>query len=122
MKNLFPLLLYIGDTRTYRVIFTKGTGRAKQPMSIEDKIVVFTAKENNAIPDSEALQKRISVHTDAPGGVTSITLTSADTLSLREGVYQCDITIFDLDGNRLKTYAEGELHVHVSPTQSVTLE
>jgi hypothetical protein len=74
------LSIYQGDTATMVFRFKDGAGVA---VPLTGKTLTVTAKRSLEDTDAEAVfQKAVTSHTDTAGGVTSVSVTSADTASL----------------------------------------
>jgi len=94
-----------GDTRTWTLNFTS-SGAA---VNITGWTIFFTLKTHVDLPDSLAsLQKIITEHTNAAGGVSQLDLVPSDTSGLDAGEYHFDLQVVT-DGGEVHTLLKGKL-------------
>ena len=88
-----------GDTRVITVNCYQSDGIT--PINLTGATVTFTLNTDSSpsADSSAALQKVVTTHTSPLLGITSITITNADTQALTPGDYNYDIQIKDASGN-----------------------
>lgn len=94
-----------GDSWSRTLQFKNSGG---SPIDITGWTVFFTVKSSPGSRDEDAvLQKTVTSHTNATGGLSAISCTAADTDNL-QGDYYFDIQIKKSDGS-IKTYLYGQI-------------
>lgn len=108
MGSAKKIELIRGDSRDVVVRFRDSDGTA---LSITNGTVFFTvnAESNPSSDTGAAISKDITDHTDAENGVSTISLSAADT-TITPGDYYYDIQLKDSDGDITSSYT-GELTV-----------
>lgn len=102
-----------GDDVTLTVTLKNLDG---DPLNLTDGIVFFTVKHKLSDDDAHALIKsETSSHTNAAAGITTITLTAAQT-AITPGVYYYDLQVKDAE-LRIQSTLSGKIMV----SQDVTL-
>jgi hypothetical protein len=87
-----------GDTRDLVFTFVQSDGVT--PVDLSGALVSFTINADEE-PDSDSsavLQKDTTSHTDPDGGISTITLTNADTNTIAPGDYWYDVQCVDAGG------------------------
>ena len=100
----FPYRVWNSTTRKY--------------VNITDWTIWFTVKTNKTDTDDNALiLKKITSHTDAVNGLTTVSLSNSDT-DLDAGTYYYDLARLDANGKK-RTYLDGKFIVKQGITQAV---
>lgn len=87
---------YLGDTRVINMTFTDESDTA---IDITGATVYLTIKEKPTDPDSEAIvAKQVTSHSDAPNGVTLVSVDPADTRDAKAGKFYYDIQLKEASG------------------------
>ena len=111
MKNI-TLEVFRGDSKTYKLILTDGTGN---PIDLTNKTVIFTVKKSANDDDSLAkIQKVVNSHTDPVNGITEINLVPDDT-EIEPDTYVFDIQLSD--NQSVHTVATGRFIVKADITR-----
>lgn len=119
----FQLTTYRGDTPSWPMAFLVQAAGSRAPLSLEGVAILFSVKDDPAMPDSEARIAKVILpvaHVDAAGGKTTLNLTGAETM-LPVGRYYCDFKSID-GGGHVKTLAVGTFEVRQPVTHAVTAE
>lgn len=108
-----------GTTFTIDIVYQKDG----QPASLVGATIRFTIKstEYDAVTnDSTALvQKTVTVHTDAPAGISSIALVPSDTATIEPGTYFYDVKVEEANTDIYKI-DEGKVKLDGSPTNRLS--
>jgi hypothetical protein len=108
-----------GTTFTIDIIYKKNNVAA----SLAGSTIRFTAKtteyDDSTTDATAAIVKDITAHTDAPNGLSSITIDPTDTATLEPGRYNYDIKVAEAGGAIYKI-DEGQLTLDGSPTNRLT--
>lgn len=112
-----PLELVRGDDETIEITFTDENGA---PINITGYTVMFTLRANiNKTSDTDALlQKNVTSHTNAVGGISAIGLSNSDT-NITPGEYYYDVQYKDTS-NKIKTVVIGTCTVIQDVTKRTT--
>jgi hypothetical protein len=87
--------IFTGDTKNYTLTFTDSDDN---PLDLTGAAVWYTVKERASDLDTSALiQKKITSHTDATGGVTLLSLSATDT-DIDPGDYVYDFQLVSASG------------------------
>lgn len=104
-----------GTTYNLTFYYQDSTGAA---LSLTGATVFFTVKsaeyDTDATDTTALIEKTVTSHTDAAGGISTIALTPTDTY-VTPGNYYYDIRVKDVDGNIYKMI-EGRVVIDGSPT------
>lgn len=83
-----------GTTKILPITITKTVDGVTTPFDITGYTATLTIKKSKDDTDAEALiQKAVTAHSDASGGVTSFTIDPADTVNMEYCDYPFDIQI-----------------------------
>jgi hypothetical protein len=111
------LEVYRGDNLNLQVTFTDADGVS---ISLVGATVFFTVKprHSDAIDDSDAVIRKVNTsHTDAAGGITTFSLTTAETLLI--GDYKFDIQYKNASG-QIATVTDGTIRFKADVTRKNT--
>lgn len=110
------ITLYRGRTYDFTYAHTDASGDA---VPLTDCTVYFTVKsaefDSNATDATAAIQKTVTSHTNAAGGITAWTLDDEDTY-INPGKYHYDVIVEDADGLAEPPSLFGEVKVIGTPT------
>jgi hypothetical protein len=112
------LTIFRGDTKSYDLTFTSG-GSA---LNITGYTIFFTVKPkanwDDTLDTSALIQKNVTSHTNAAGGLSEVLLSATDT-NIEPGVYMYDMQLKDGSGNIL-TFINGNFTVTADVTRRTT--
>lgn len=108
-----------GTTYTINIVYKKNGVAA----SLAGATVRFTVKtseyDSNTTDSTAVITKNITAHTDAPNGLSLVTLDPTDTATLTPGKYYYDIKVAEAGGAVYKI-DEGTLALDASPTNRLS--
>lgn len=85
---------YRGTTKTLPITITKTVAGVTTPFDLTGYTATLTVKKQKGDTNAQAvITKSVTVHTDAPNGVTQFTVDPADTTALDFADYVFDIEI-----------------------------
>jgi hypothetical protein len=104
-----------GTTFTIDIVYKKN-GIAATLVGATIRFTVKTTEYDATVNDSTALiTKNVTSHTDAPNGLSLITINPVDTATLIPGKYKYDIKVAE-SGGAVYKIDEGTLKLDGSPT------
>jgi hypothetical protein len=90
------LEMYRGDDKTINLTFTNSAG---SPIDLTSASIFFTVKKYSDDADASALiSKKVTSHTQATGGLSSVTISDSDS-NIAIGNYKFDIQLVDSAGS-----------------------
>jgi hypothetical protein len=108
-----------GTTFTIDIVYKKN-GVAATLVGATIRFTVKTVEYDTNVTDSTAvITKNVTSHTDAPNGLSLITLNPADTATLTPGKYNYDIKVAEAGGAVYKI-DEGTIKLDGSPTNRLS--
>lgn len=111
------LTIVRGDSLSLSLHFTQ----SGVDLDITGASVWFTMKTSVDDLDAAAIiQKKVTSHTDPTNGLTTISLTPAETILFTPGVYQFDIQYKSAAGTTILTPLIGQVEVKADVTRSTT--
>lgn len=108
---------FIGDDFDYTLTFTDDNGDA---VDITGWTIWLTVKESEADADVSAVfQVSQTSHTDATGGISTLSVANTTTDDLSPGTYVYDIQV-KTDSNKIYTVTKGQFVITSDVTTSTT--
>jgi len=110
------LTIYNKDDKSYTITLKNST--TNKPINITGNSIWFTVKETKTDVDGSAsILKKVTSHTDAANGVTTISLSNSDT-DLTAGTYYYDIQRLDAN-SKVSTLTSGKFIIKQGVTAAV---
>lgn len=110
------LSVYRGDDKTFNFTFKYSNGAA---VDITGWTIFFTVKEKEADSDDDAkIATEVTSHTDASGGLSTLSITDSDT-NLTPKKYYYDFQVKKADG-LIRTLVKGDFTVLTDITRRIT--